>query len=125
MQQQADSASKRLRADQLAWVEQKIEIAQKLKELQQHAVRQQSLQQRFALIAERSVLERSLLQTTEAYEQQISLVHAAGSRTVEQIRREQQQVSHKLTELEQELATLSSNLYQHLQQALPPNSFRL
>jgi hypothetical protein len=125
VQQQADSASKRLRADQLAWVGQKIEIAQKLKELQQHAVRQQSLQQRFALIAERSVLERSLLQTTEAYEQQISLVHAAGSRTVEQIRREQQQVSHKLTELEQELATLSSNLYQHLQQALPPNSFRL
>ena len=118
LQQQADNASKRLRADQLAWVEQKLRVAQKLEELQQHALRQQSLQQRFALIAERTVLERSLLQTTEAYEQQVSLVHAAGSRTVEQIRREQQQVSDKLKELEHELRTLSSNLYQHLQQAL-------
>ena len=124
VQRQAESASKRLRADQLAWVEQKLLVAQKLKELQQHALRQQTLQQRFALIAERIVLERSLLQTTEAYELQVSLVHAAGSRTVEQIRSEQQQVSRKLKELEQELQTLPSNLYQHLQQALAPEQLR-
>ena len=65
-----------------------------------------------------------MLQTTEAYEQQVSLVHAAGSRTVEQIRSEQQQVSRKLKELEQELQTLPSNLYQHLQQALAPEQLR-
>ncbi len=117
-QQQAEDTGIRLRHERDNNLEKKFQLEQDSKALASQTGRQKTLEQRFALISERRILQQSLDQATEDYEQQVSLVREAGSRTVEQIRREQQQVRGKLQEIERELQTLSGNLYQHLQQAL-------
>ena len=115
---QTDEAKKHLNSQSHQWVEDKVHAEQALNSSQDQDRRQRELENRFALITERSVLEKSLAQATEDYEQQVSLVREAGNRTLPQIKTEQQKLRNDIAATTRELKTLSGNLYQHLQKNL-------
>jgi hypothetical protein len=122
--EQAISGARReqdqLRQSERDLAERHLLLRQRQAELHRQAQRQESLQQRFALIGERHLLERRLAEARAAFEAQVTLVRQAGARSAEAIAREQRRAADDLQGLRHELATLSDNLYLRLQAQLPP-----
>lgn len=116
LSEQAEAAKKRLNSQCLEWAVEKEHAQIALADTQAKDLRQQELENRFALITTRNVLEKSLAQATEDYEKQVSLVREAGNRTLPQIKSEQQKLNNDIAATTRELKTLSGNLYQHLQE---------
>lgn len=79
------------------------------------------LDNEFALIPIRSLLEEGLVAERQALEGQTALVLNASSRGVEAIRRDMESAGRERDQLQRELSTLSNNLYLHLKTVLRPD----
>ena len=86
--------------------------------LQAENRRQAELEQRFALIDRRERLEQAEAAARADYERQVALVAQAQGSSPEQIRRERRRAQQELDSTDREVASLASNLYQHLQREL-------
>ena len=113
-QQRLDEEQRRLLQRNRELTEQQIDLRQKLDELRNQTCRQEELEQRFALINSRAVLEERLDEAKRSLEAQITLVGQASSRTLAAIQRDQERNQREVLQLEQEMKTLADNLYQRL-----------
>ena len=113
-QQRLDDEQRRLLQRNRELAGQQIKLKQKSDELHNQSRRQAELEQRFALVNSRTVLESRLDEAKRSLEAHITLVSQASSRTLTTIQRDQERNQHELRQLEQELKTLADNLYQRL-----------
>jgi hypothetical protein len=116
--QAVQQAEEKLRGDQLNWARAQAQLQQREQSLGSEQRLQDELEQRFALIPERALLERNLHVTQQSYEAQVALVQQAQGRSAEQIRRERRSLEQQVQRLQRELGSLAGNLYQALQQVL-------
>jgi len=98
--------------------EHQVLTRQRRDELRKIATRHSQLQQQFALIGERRVLEARHAEAKLALEAQIALVQQASSRSVDAIRRDRHSAEQERANLQRELATLTDNLYLRLKAVL-------
>ena len=113
-QQRLDDERRRLFQRNRELTEQQINLRQKLDALRNQTRLQEELEQRFALINSRAVLEERLDEAKRRLEAQITLVSQASSRTLAAIQRDQERNQREVLQLEQEMKTLADNLYQRL-----------
>lgn len=113
-QQRLDDEQRRFLQRNRELAEQQIELRQKLDELRNQSRLQEELEQRFALINSRAVLEDRRNEAKRSLEAQITLVSQASSRTLAAIQRDQERNQREVLQLEQEMKTLADNLYQRL-----------
>ena len=113
-QQRLDDEQRQLSRRNRELAGQQIKLKQKSDELCNQSRRQAELEQRFALVNSRTVLESRLDEAKRSLEAQITLVSQASRRTLTAIQRDQERNQHELRQLEQELKTLADNLYQRL-----------
>jgi len=74
----------------------------------------------FALIANRTLLEGSLVANQKALDVQTALVQNASSRSAAAIQRDIASAKRERDQLQRELDNLTNNLYLHLKRVLPP-----
>jgi hypothetical protein len=96
-----------------------LELETQLKELETQNVRRKSLQQRFALITERSVLEQEYRQVQAELEHITTILTQAGGRSPAVIERAIKEQERRLDTLRQQQRNLKDNLYLTLSQQLP------
>ena len=113
-QQRLDEEQRRLLQRNGELTEQRINLRQKLDALRNQTRLQEELEQRFALVNSRAVLEERLDEAKRRLEAQITLVSQASSRTLAAIQRDQERNQREVLQLEQEMKTLADNLYQRL-----------
>jgi hypothetical protein len=116
---QSDSELQRLREQDIQIVREQSVREQEQTVLRQEGERLLSLQQRFALVPERSILElrRHELQTQR--DALIVQIGQAQNREPKAIRRELQRLGQELAQLSQEIRTQGNCLYQQLATQLP------
>jgi len=115
---EVEQAEERLQREQQEWAAERERGRQREAGLQAEDRRQAELEQRFALIDRRELLEQGLQAARHAYEAQVALVAQVHGRSPEQIVRERSRVQQELQRLVRERASLAGNLYQHLQREL-------
>lgn len=113
-QQRLDDERRRLFQRNRELTEQQINLRQKLDALRNQTRLQEELEQRFALVNSRAVLEERLDEAKRRLEAQITRVSQASSRTLAAIQRDLERNRHELRRLEQKMKTLADNLYQRL-----------
>lgn len=116
---QSDGESQRLRAQDNQLIREHTQHEQEQQQLRQQSEQLLSLQQRFALIADRSTLEARRNEVKEQRDALIVRIGQAQSRTPQAIQREQARLEQELAQLAQELRTQGQSLYQQLAQSLP------
>lgn len=116
--EQIELSQRQLRDRELALATAHVHLQQRQLELKAATGRHAQLQQQFALIGERRVLERGHSQAKELLEAQIALVRQASTRGAETIEREQRSAQQELGNLKRELASVGDNLYLRLKASL-------
>ncbi|MFI8607515.1 hypothetical protein ACIGFL_04070 [Pseudomonas sp. NPDC077649] len=111
-------AEERLQRELLDWAAEQERGRQREASLQAEDQRQAELEQRFVLIDRRQQLVQAVTVARSEYERQVALVTQAQDSSLDQIRRECRRVQQDLDRTDRELASLASNLYQHLQREL-------
>ena len=96
-----------------------FQCEQELKRLQGEQARQDLLASKFALVANRQVLEERLQFVGDHYARQTALVQNASASSPDAIRRNIERAEREHRQLLAEQATLADNLYQRLQAQLP------
>ena len=100
--------------------ERKLDTERQRQLLLEAQSRQEILETEFALIADRSILDRALVDERHNLEQQTALVQNASSRGIDAIRRDIHAAEAEGKQLQREKATLTNNLYLHLKSLLSP-----
>jgi len=85
--------------------------------------RHDELENEFALINSRNVLEEGWAAERLALERQTTLLHNASSRSMDAIRRDMDSAGREHGQLQRELSTLADNLYLHLKSILSIEQF--
>jgi hypothetical protein len=116
--EEVEQAEERLQREQQEWAVERERGRHREAGLQAEDRRQAELEQRFALIDRRERLEQAEAAARADYERQVALVAQAQGSSPEQIRRERRRAQQELDSTDRELASLASNLYQHLQREL-------
>ncbi|NPX94443.1 hypothetical protein DZ977_005975 [Pseudomonas aeruginosa] len=116
--EEVEQAEERMQLDQQNWAAERERGRQQEAVLQDEVRRLAELEQRFALIDRRELLEQAEAAAKAEYERQVALISQVQDSNPEQIRRERRRVQQELDRTDRELASLASNLYQHLQREL-------
>ena len=96
------------------------ELQGEIQQLQDQSKQQAELDQKFALVPQRTQLESRHTESKHALEHQIALVNRASSREPAAIERDITRNSHELEQCERELSTLANNLWRRLSEQLEP-----
>ncbi|MEE1950332.1 hypothetical protein V0R48_15210 [Pseudomonas alcaligenes] len=115
-----EQAEEKLQNDRGEWLAARQLTLQKEDLLKREQERQADLERRFALVDRRETLEREIEHARAAYEAQVALVAGVQGRRPEEIARERNRVTQDVQRLQRERASLTGNLYQHLQRTLSP-----
>lgn len=118
--EQCDAEVGRLRDDDRQRVREQSLHEQEQQRLQGESRQLHTLQQRFALIAERAVLESRQRELQAQRDALIVRIGQAHGRDPKAIERERERVARELEQLDQERRTLGQNLYQQLAEKLSP-----
>lgn len=95
-----------------------LEIEGKLNEITEARDRQTELEKEFALISSRSILEQALAVDRANLDRQIGLLQSSEGRSVDAIRRDQEDLTRLRQQLEREQASLQDNLFLRLKSIL-------
>jgi hypothetical protein len=98
-----------------------LELETQLNELEKQRTQQDALQQRFALIDDRSVLDQEYRQVRAELEQITTILTQADGRSLAVIERARKEQEQRLLNLKQQQRHLNDNLYLTLSQQLPAN----
>ncbi len=118
---QSENKSQRLRQYDVQLALQQRAHEQEQAGLRHEGERLLTLQQRFALVPEKSLLEARRLELETERDALIVRLGQARNREPKAIRRELQRLAQELAQLDQEMRTQGSNLYQQLTTHLPPD----
>ena len=118
---QFDGEMQRLREQDHQYVREQSAHVQEQKVLRKDSERLSGLQQRFALIPEKSLLEARRCEFQARLDAVIVSIGQAQSREPKAIQRELQRLEQNLSQLNQEIRTQGHNLYQQLGGHLPPD----
>ncbi len=113
-----EQADEQLQEDRVAWSGERQRNLQAADAIGREGQRQAELERRFALVDRRETLEQAISVAREAYEVQVALVAGVQRRKPDEIARQRCRVMKDVQRLEREKASLSGNLYQHLQREL-------
>ncbi|MEX1213726.1 hypothetical protein [Saccharospirillum sp.] len=96
-----------------------IDLQTTLTDLEKQKTQQDALQQRFALVTERSALEQEYRQVQAELERIITILNQADGRSPAVIERDRKEQEQRLHTLKQQQRHLNDNLYLTLSQQLP------
>lgn len=111
---QCDVELQRLREQDIQSAREQNQCEQEQKQLRQQCEQLRELQQRFALIADHSILEARCRELQEQRDALVVRIRQAQSRSPAAIGRELARLEQELTQLAQEIRTQGQNLYQQL-----------
>ncbi len=113
-----EQTDEQLQHDRGEWIAAQQRSLQAEEILKREDHRQAELERRFALIGLRDTLKQAIEHAREAYEAQIALVAGVQGRSPDEINRKRTRVMLDVQRLGREIASLTGNLYQHLQREL-------
>lgn len=113
-----EQADEQLQHNRGEWMVARQRSLQTEEALKREHHRQAELERRFALIGQRETLEQGIEQAREAYEAQVALVAGVQGQSPDEIVRKRSRVMQDVQRLGRERASLTGNLYQHLQREL-------